>query len=146
MKVILQKDVKNVGKVGDVVTVKDGYARNYLFPRRLAQVAKEKSVKAWEHLKKVAELKKKKALAERKELLNKIASVNVVFKMAAGDTGKLFGAVTAHDVSTELEKHGFSVDRRDLVMEPLKVLGQHKVLVNFGGDLKQEISVSVERQ
>ena len=146
MKVILEKDVKNVGKVGDVVNVANGYARNFLFPRKLAQVAKEKSVKAWQHIKKVAEQKKKKAVAERKELLASLAAVNLTFKVMASDTGKVFGSVTAHDISQELEKLGHNVDRRDIQTEPIKALGQHKVLVSFGSDLKTEISVAVERQ
>ena len=73
MKVILQKDVKNVGKVGDVVSVAQGYARNFLFPRKLATLADENKVRMWEHLKAVSEVKKKKALAERKALLEKLA-------------------------------------------------------------------------
>lgn len=145
MKVILQKDVKNVGKVGDVVTVKEGFARNFLFPKRWAVVAAENSVKAWEHLKKVAELKKKKALAERKALLEKLSGVTLTFKMTAGDKEKIFGAVTSHDISKELEVKGYSVDRRDIKMEPIKMLGQHKVMVSFGEDLSSEVTVVVEK-
>src|SRR5687768_13485303 len=99
MKVILQQDVKNVGKVGDVVNVKTGYARNFLFPRKLAAIALEKSVKAWEHLKQVAELKKKKAVAERRAILDKLAGVTVTFKRGSSDKEKIFGSVTAHDIS-----------------------------------------------
>lgn len=146
MKVVLQKDVKNVGKVGDVVNVALGYARNFLFPRKLAVIAAEKNVKAWEHLKKIAAQKKKKAVAERKAQLDKLAGVTVTFKMASSDKEKIFGSVTAHDISTELEKKGFMIDRRDLQMEPIKTLGQHKVTVNFGQDLTAELAVVVEKE
>lgn len=146
MKVVLQKDVKNVGKVGDVVNVKNGFARNFLFPRSLAVVASENSVKEWEHIKSVAEAKKKKAQAERKELLSKVSGVTLTFKMVAGETDKLFGAVTTHDISQQLEKQGYSIDRRDIHTEPIKVLGQHKATVKLGEGLEAEISISVERQ
>lgn len=104
MKVVLQKDVKNVGKVGDVVSVKDGFARNFLFPRRLAVEATETRVKAWQHQLKVSEAKKKKAVAERKELLSKLTGVTLTFKMVAGEKEKIFGAVTAQNRKPLKEK------------------------------------------
>jgi large subunit ribosomal protein L9 len=145
MKVILQKDVKNVGKVGDIVSVATGYARNFLLPNRLAAIAQETSVKAWAHIKQVAERKKVKALTERKELLQKIASVTLLFKVASGENGKIFGSVTTHEISKALEEKGFSVDRRDIKSEPIRVLGQHKVTISYGTDLSCEVTVAVEK-
>lgn len=145
MKVVLQKDVKNVGKVGDVVSVKDGYARNFLFPRKLAVEATENRVKQWQHQLKVSEAKKKKAVAERKAILEKLSGLTLTFKMVAGEKEKIFGAVTAHDISKELEAKGFSIDRRDIQMEPIKELGQHKIVVSFGESLTAEVAVAVER-
>jgi large subunit ribosomal protein L9 len=145
MKVVLQKDVKNVGKVGDLVSVKSGFARNFLFPRKLAVEATENRVKSWEHIKKVAAAKQKKALVERKELLEKLSGLTVTFKVVAGEKDKLFGAVTAHDISQALEKQGYMVDRRDIHTEIIKELGQHKAQVKFGDGLSAEITLSVER-
>ncbi len=146
MKVILQKDVKDVGRVGELVNVSEGFARNFLFPRKLAAEATEKRVKEYEHLKRVAETKKKKALAERQELLNKINGTTVSFKLAAGETDKLFGTVTTTDISKELQKLGFSVDRRDIHLEePIKVLGQHKAVVRYAEGMEAKIQISVER-
>lgn len=146
MKVILQKDVKNLGKAGDLVTVANGYARNYLLPRRMALEATEKRVKEFAHLQKVAEAKKRKALAERQELIKKLQGLNITIKAAAGDTDKLFGAVTNHDISNELEKHGFSIDRRDIIMDaPIKMLGQHKATIRLGEGLEAELTIAVER-
>lgn len=146
MKVILQKDVKDVGRVGELVNVSEGFARNFLFPRKLAAEATEKRVKEYEHLKRVAETKKKKALAERQELLNKINGTTVTFKLAAGDTDKLFGTVTPNDISKELQKAGHSIDRRDIHLEePIKVLGQHKAVIRYGEGLEAKIQISVER-
>ncbi len=146
MKVILQNDVKDLGKVGDLVNVSEGFARNFLFPRKLASEATEKRVKEWEHLKRVADVKKKKAVAERQEILAKITGTTVTFKVAAGENDKLFGTVTTSDISKELEKVGHSVDRRDIHLEePIKVLGQHKALVRMGEGLEAKIMIAVER-
>jgi large subunit ribosomal protein L9 len=146
MKVILQKDVKNLGKVGELVNVADGYARNFLFPRRLAAEATEKRMHEYEHLKRVAEAKKAKAVGERKEQVKKLEGIQVTFKMAAGENDKLFGAVTNHDVSNELERMGFSIDRRDIHLEePIKILGRHKAQVKLGEGIEAELAISVER-
>ncbi|MBK9324695.1 MAG: 50S ribosomal protein L9 [Bdellovibrionaceae bacterium] len=146
MKVILQKDVKDVGKVGDLVNVSEGFARNFLFPRKLASEATEKRVKEWEHLKRVAEAKKKKAIAERQALLNKVSGLTVTFKLAAGDSDKLFGTVTTTDISKELSKAGHSIDRRDIHLdEPIKLLGQYKAFVRMGDGLEAKIMINVER-
>lgn len=146
MKVILQKDVKDVGRVGELVNVSEGFARNFLFPRKLAAEATEKRVKEYEHLKRVAETKKKKAMAERQELLSKINNSTVTFKLAAGENDKLFGTVTTSDISKELQKMGHSIDRRDIVLEePIKVLGTHKAVVRYTEGLEAKIQISVER-
>ncbi|MFN7262775.1 MAG: 50S ribosomal protein L9 [Pseudobdellovibrionaceae bacterium] len=146
MKVILVKDVKDVGKVGDLVNVAEGFARNFLFPRKLASEATEKRVKEWEHLKRVADAKRKKAVEERKALLTKISGTSLKFKAAAGETDKLFGTVTTTEISKELTKAGFSVDRRDIHLEePIKVLGNHKAWIRFGEGLEAQIQVVVER-
>lgn len=146
MKVILQKDVKDLGKVGDLVSVSEGFARNLLFPRKLALEATEKRVNEYNHLKRVAESKKKKALAERQELLNKIKGTSVQFKLNAGENDKLFGTVTTSDISKALEKLGFSVDRKDIHLEEsIKVLGTHKATIRYAEGMETEIQVAVER-
>ena len=147
MKVILQKDVKDLGKVGDLVTVSLGFARNLLFPRKLAIEATEKRVNEYNHLKRVAESKKKKALAERQEFLNKIKGQTVTFKINAGENDKLFGTVTTLDISKQLDKAGFSVDRKDIhLAEPIKVLGTHKATIKYAEGLEAVIQVAVEKQ
>lgn len=147
MKVILQKDVKDLGKVGDLVNVSNGYARNFLFPRMLAQAADEKSITEWTHLKKVAEVKKKKAMAGRQELIKKMQGTTLNFKLeAAADSDKLFGSVTTMEISKHLAAAGFEVDRRDIHLEePIKVLGQHKAHVRMGEGLEAELTIVVEK-
>lgn len=146
MKVILQKDVKDVGKVGEAVTVKSGFARNFLFPRRLATEATEKRVKEWDHLQKVSEIRKKKALGDRKALIEKVSGLTVSFSRQASEAEKLFGSVTPLDISTELEKQGHSIDKRDIeVLDPIKVLGEHKAMICLGEDLTAEVTVVVTK-
>lgn len=146
MKVILNSDVKNLGKVGDLVSVAAGYARNFLFPRQLAVEATEKRVKEFEHLKKVAEVKKKKAIAERQEVIKKLSGLTVALKMTAGESDKLFGSVTTTDISNELEKQGYSIDRRDIhLVDAIKMLGSHKAMIRLGEGIETELTVLVER-
>ena len=147
MKVILQKDVKDLGKVGEMVNVKQGYARNFLFPRQLALIATEDKVVEYAHLQKVAEIKKKKALAGRQEVIKKLQGLTLNFRLeAATDSEKLFGSVTTKEISKELEKNGYVVDRRDIhVEDQIKVLGQHKASVKMGEGLEAEITIVVEK-
>lgn len=146
MKVILQKDVKDLGKVGDLVNVSLGFARNLLFPRKLAVEATETKVNEYNHLKRVADSKKKKALVERQDFLNKIKGTTVTFKLNAGEGDKLFGTVTTNDISKQLEKAGHIVDRRDIHLEePIKILGTHKAMIRYGDNLEAAIQVAVER-
>lgn len=146
MKVILQKDVKDIGKVGDLVSVSSGFARNYLLPNKLAAEATEKRMAEWEHLKRVSEAKKKKAVAERQELLSRMSGISLTFKLAAGDGDKLFGSVTNMEISRELEKKGFSIDRRDIHLDDqIKVLGTHKATIKLGEGLQTNLQIVVER-
>src|SRR3954470_11912056 len=147
MKVILQKDVKDLGKVGDLVNVKEGFARNFLFPRQLALVATESKVSEWTHLKKMSEIKKKKAMVGRQEVIGKMQGLTLNFKLeAAGESEKLFGSVTTMDISKQLETHGYQVDKRDIHLEePIKLLGQHKATVRLSEGLQAEITIVVEK-
>lgn len=146
MKVILQKDVKDLGKIGDLVSVSSGFARNLLFPRKLAIEATEKRVNEYNHLKRVAESKKKKAMSERTSFLDKIRGKTVFIKMNAGENEKLFGTVTTTDISKALDKMGFAIDRKDLYLEePIKMLGTHKVTLKYGEGLEADLQVAVER-
>ena len=148
MKILLREDVKNVGKVGDIVDVRSGYARNFLLPKKLAIEATDKRVKEWNHWQAVSNKKKLKMVEKRKEILKKMEDVTVTFKrQASTKADKIFGSVTTIDVATELEKLGYVVDRRDVVLEgPIKELGQFKALIRFGDNLETHIKVCVERE
>jgi len=146
MKVILKKDVKDLGKIGELVSVANGFARNFLFPRKLAAEATEKRVKEFEHWTRVSTSRQKSAMAERRTTLEKIAGLQLLFKLNAGEEDKLFGSITNKDISDEIEKQGYIVDKRDISLsEPIKILGQHKAMIKMGEGLEQEIVVTVER-
>ncbi len=146
MKVILNQTVPKVGKEGQVVTVADGFARNYLFPRRLAIVATKAQVQALERRQarvqaKVAE-QKASADALKAELEGK--TVRIAAKVGA-DGGRLFGAVTASDVAEAIKAQlGHDVDRRKVALiEPIKRLGDHQVLVDLHRDVDVHLTVTV---
>jgi large subunit ribosomal protein L9 len=146
MRVLLKNDVKNLGKVGDMVRVADGYARNFLFPRNLAVEATERRQKEMEHLQKMAEIRKRKAVEDRKKLLGELENVTVTCKVQAGESDKIFGSITNIDVANELESMGYSIDRRDIHLdEPIKILGQYEAKVKLGEGLEAGIRLSVER-
>ncbi len=149
MKVILQKDVKDLGKVGDMVNVSPGHARNFLFPKKLAEMATDRRLKQFEHLKRMAEVKKSKATGERKQVIDKLQSVVLSFKVQASETERLFGSITTHNLSEAFAKLGFEIDKKDIFLEDsIKLLGQYKAVVQLGpeDELKTEVAVSVERE
>lgn len=146
MKVILMADVRRLGKAGEVVSVKDGFGRNFLIPQGLAMEADAKQVKALEHMKKVAT---KKAEREERELTRLEETLNALelrFSRQAGEGGKLFGSVTNLDVEAELEKAGLKVERKKIILpEPIKSLGDHLVTVKVGPERTASLKVVVAR-
>jgi large subunit ribosomal protein L9 len=147
MKVILQKDVKNLGTIGDLVKVKDGYGRNFLLPRGLAILADERNTRQLEHQKRVARTLAAKQLAAAQAAAAAIASTPVAFKLEAGEDDKLFGSVTSRDITEALAAKGINVDRRKLQLEGgLKELGSFKVAVDLGSGVTGEVEVLVSRK
>ena len=146
MKVILQEDVTNLGKVGAVVTVADGYGRNFLLPRGLALLAAERNTRRLDHQKRVTEHKRAKMEAEAKAVAEKLAGTAVSIKRQAGEEDKLFGAVTNRDIAEALEAEGFKIDRRDIMLEePIHTIGVFHVPVKLALGVKAEVKVYVIR-
>ena len=146
MKVILQKDVKGVGRTGDILKVKKGFARNFLFPRQMALAATESKVKEWEHLQKVATIKKQKKVDDYRQILERVSEMSLEFLVEASEkSGKIFGSVTLVHIVEALGKKGVNLDRRDLRIEnPIKTLGLHEVGVELGADLKATLKLEVK--
>ncbi|MEW6681907.1 MAG: 50S ribosomal protein L9 [Nitrospirota bacterium] len=147
MKIILREDVDHVGKMGDLVTVKDGYARNYLLPRDMAAPATERNVRALEHQKRLIEAKRKKERAAAEELVKRLTSIPLTFPVQAGEDDKLFGSVTSKDISEALAAKDFVVDKRKIVLDkPIKALGTFTVPIKLSSEVVGEVTVSVVKQ
>jgi large subunit ribosomal protein L9 len=145
MKVILQRSVESLGDPGDVVSVADGYARNYLMPRGLAVAASKGAVKHAESLKRSHESRTAKARVETEAVAAKLAEVALKVSAQAGDEGKLFGSVTAADLAEELTKAaGVDIDKKDVHLgEPIRSLGVHQFQVHLDHDVTADLSVEV---
>ncbi len=144
MKVILRKDVKGLGKSGDVVNVKDGYARNYLIPNGLAYRFTEGYKKQVENEIKQNNKKLERKREEFKKLAKQLETVSLTITKKAGEEDKLFGSVTSADISEALKKEGFSIDKKYIVLtEPIKKLGTYDVKIHFFEDIETTIKVWV---
>lgn len=144
MKIVLKDDVKNIGKMGQIIDVADGYARNYLVPRGLAIEANTKNIKALEHEKRIIEKKAKKIKNSAQELSNKISARTFTIKAKAGDEGKLFGSVTTMDIAELLQKEGIEIDKKKISLdEPIKRLGSYSVNVKIHSEISTQLKVEV---
>jgi large subunit ribosomal protein L9 len=144
MEVILKEDIADVGKIGEVVRVRDGYARNYLLPRGLVMIANKKNLKTFEHQKKIITDQKQKIMRQAQAVGEQLAGVAVSIAMRAGEEGKLFGSVTNIHIEKALKSKGLNVDRRKIhLQEPIKTLGEFEVPVRLTADLAVPIKVSV---
>jgi len=144
MEVILREDIPHLGKTGEVVRVRDGYARNYLLPRGLVLVADKKNLKGFEHQKKVVGAQKEKTDKSVRAVADKLAAVALKIAVKTGVEGRLFGSVTNMDVEKALRQKGFAIERRKIHLEePIKVLGDYDVPVRLTAELAVTVKVSV---
>jgi len=147
MKVILRQDFEQLGHVGDVVEVKDGYARNYLIPRKIAYQATESSVRQLEEEKKQhgRQLEKEKRTSEK--LAAEIEKVSITIQMKVGEEDKLFGSVTSQMVADSLKEKGFTIDKRHIELEDaIKALGIYNVGIKLPGGVNGKVKVWVVRE
>ena len=144
IQVILQQDVPTLGKTGELVKVRPGYARNYLLPNSIALPATTKNVHRLEHEKKAAEARNAKAKAEAQEQAKKIGAVALTLARKAGEEGKLYGAVTSKEIENALREKGVEVDRRKIQLaEPIKQVGEYELAIKLGYDVTATIKVAV---
>ncbi len=147
MKVILREDVKDLGQIGEMLSVKDGYARNFLIPRKLAVEANPNNIKALEHEKRKIQDVVKKAKAGAEELAARISAKPITIKSKAGEEDRLFGAVTAMDIAEALKKEGLDIDKKRIVLEePIKRLGSYKVNVKVHPEVVAHLDITVARE
>ncbi|MCY1021463.1 MULTISPECIES: 50S ribosomal protein L9 [Pyxidicoccus] len=144
MKVILREDIDNLGKSGDLVTVKDGFGRNYLLPRKKAVLASEQNMRQLEHEKAVLTARNAKLKGAAEEQAKKIGNIKVTIKRKVGEQDKLFGSVTALDIAEAVAAQGQTVDRRALHLpEPIKSTGHFEVELRLHRDVVAKIKVDV---
>lgn len=147
MEVILREDIEKLGSRGQVVKVADGFARNYLLPRRLAVPATEANRKIVEQERQAALRREAKEKAAAEELAKMLAGVVLSTTQKAGEADQLFGSVTAKDIAELLEKQGYQIDRRKILLDhPIKTLGEHKVTLRLHREVSVEITVNVNRE
>lgn len=145
MKVILVEDVPKLGKRGSVVEVADGYARNYLLPRKLAVLATEERLEELNREKAREERKKQKELEEARKLARILEGSTITLVARAGEGGKLFGSITNKEIAQAIENtFHISIDRRKIELEePLKVLGSYPVILRLHPEVQAKITVEV---
>jgi large subunit ribosomal protein L9 len=144
MKLILRADIDHLGRLGDLVTVKPGYGRNYLIPQGLAMLATKANIKAFEFERKRLQEKMDAIRFAAQEIADKLAEAKVVIDVRVGEGGKLYGSVSSANIAEALEAMDIQVDRRKIVLDdPIRALGDYTVEVKLHPDVKAELSVSV---
>ena len=147
MKVILISDVENIGSVGDVKDVKNGMARNYLFPRKLAIKATESNLKAWKSRIEAIRLRKTEILENAKALAEKLNGLEISISAKSGEEDRLFGSVTSQNISDALTEKGFEISRRDIALDgTIKALGTYTVALKLHTDVTQQITLNVVKE
>ncbi len=147
MKVILLEDIEGRGKAGDIIEVKNGYARNYLIPRKLAIPATGKNLAQLEHQRRLIQAKEAKRKKTAQALKEQIEKLSITIPCKVGESDKLFGSVTAKDIAQALKKEGIEVDKRWIKLdEPLKSLGVYNVPIHLDQNIEATLKVWLVRE
>lgn len=147
MKIILKQDHEKLGKTGEVVNVKDGFAMNYLIPNRVAMKANRSNMKVLDEIKKQQSKKLDKEIAEAQKLAGELSGVQLEIKAKAADDIKLFGSVTNGTIAEALIHKGFTIDKKNILLaEPIKEIGIRMVDIKLAGNVTAQISVSVIKE
>ena len=147
VKLILSQSVPSVGEAGEIISVKPGFARNYLIPQGMAIIATEAKIKEVAHHKRVVEEKLAKELKDLQAVQKKVEALDLVIKRKVGEEGKLFGSVTSAQLAKLLAENGFEIDRRRIELaEPIKTAGEHAFGVKLHRDLTAQVKVTVSAE
>jgi large subunit ribosomal protein L9 len=147
MQVILVENVENLGRIGDLVNVTDGYARNFLLPRKLVVEADANNLQAIEHQKRSLEKKRLAARGSAEELSKKLSSFSCTISRKTGEGDKLFGSVSTSDIADNLKKAGFAVEKRMIELDhPIKSLGVHPVTIRLEPEVSATMKVWVVKE
>ena len=147
MKVILKENIEKLGFADEVVKVKNGYARNFLIPNKRASIATKENVAYFSKWIESQQLKEAKTRANVELFAKQLDKMTLKFKLKAGENDKLFGSVTSQMISDEIEKLGYSIDKKEIVLEEsLKEIGNHFVHINLGEDLKPKVKIKIQAE
>jgi large subunit ribosomal protein L9 len=147
MKVILRDDVEKLGTTGNIVTVADGYARNFLFPRNLAVPATKGNVRSIDEIKKQKQFRENKKKKDAQRLKDRLEKLSLTAEVQTGEEDKVFGSVTAANIATLLEKQEFAIDRRKIMLEePLKALGVYTIEIKLAPDVVASVKLWVVKK
>jgi len=147
MEIILREDVAHLGKAGEVVAVKDGYARNYLLPRGLAYPATAGNKRRIEVEAQRRDTRLATQRGEAEQVAQQLAAVSLTFTVKTGEGEKLFGSITAQDIAQQLKERGFALDKRRVVLdEPIKMIGIYKVPIRLDAGVQAEVRVWVVKE
>lgn len=147
MKVILRQDYEKLGKLGDIVDVKDGFARNFLLPKRIAYLATEGNMRMLVEEKKQQQRKLDKARTRSEKIAQTLTGVEVTIAMKVGEEDRLFGSVTSQMVADALEKQTIVIDKREIVIdEPIRALGSYDVALKLDGGVSASVKVNVVKE
>tara|TARA_B100001964_G_C14129113_1_gene552013 strand:+ start:445 stop:888 length:444 start_codon:yes stop_codon:yes gene_type:complete len=146
MKVILTTNIKKIGKVGDLVNVKDGYARNYLLPKKMALIQNKKNLKYYEGIKEEIKIKEKHKLEQAKKTIEDINKLDIHFKKEADEKDQLYGAISKKEILNFLKENNIKIHSDDIIItEQIRSIGEHKIFVNPYIDIKKTILVKVSK-
>ncbi len=147
MKVILRKDFEQLGKIGDLVEVKNGYARNFLLPRQIAYIATKGNIRALEEEKQQYAKKEIKQLEAAKALSEELAKVSITIPVKVGEEDKIFGSVTSQMIADALKEKDYNIDKRQIILsEPIKALGIYEVNVKLHNEVNAIVKTWVVRE
>ena len=144
MKLLLKKDVDNLGEVGDIVDVKNGYGRNYLIPQGMARMATESVVRAHKEEMRQAARKRVEKKEEAEEAAQELEDLSLEIPAKVGEGDRIFGTITTQQISVELEKRGFEIDRRNIeLMEDIRTTGTYKATVQLHNEVSGTLTIQV---
>ena len=147
MEVILRDHVEKLGRRGEIVKVSDGYARNYLLPRKLALPATEGNKKHVERERRIMETREAEEKSQAEAIASRLATVDITIARRVGETEQLYGSVTASDIAEFLKTKGFEIDRRKLILpEPIKTTGEHDVPLKLHREVTARVKVTVNKE
>lgn len=147
MKVILRRDFEKLGKIGDIVEVKDGYARNYLIPQNIAYQATTGNIKALEEEKKQHLYREQKEERNAQKVASKLENTSVTIKAKVGEDEKLFGSITSQTIAEALQEQGFTIDKRNIELEdPIKQLGIYTVPIKLHPKVTAKLKIWIVRE